>query len=91
MALQFDGLTWLRYLFLNRDVLYQREIQYAMPIEQLLTADLELSMMLHNVRDMEQLCSDLTYAIYTDDMEKFERERSDVNKVLKYFDEQEAN
>ena len=84
----FDGLTWLRYLFLNGDILYQREIEYAMPIEQLLTADFGLSMVLHNVRDMEQLCSDLTYAIYTDDMEKFEKERSDINRVLKYFDEQ---
>ena len=87
----FDGLTWLRYLFLNGDVLYQREIQYVMPIEQLLTADLELSMILHNVRDMEQLCSDLIYAIYTNDMEKFREEMLDVNKVIEYFNEQGVN
>ena len=87
----FDGLTWLRYLFLNGDVLYQREIQYAIPIEQLLTANLELSMILHNVRNMERLCSDLIYAIYTNDMEKFDEEMSDINKVLEYFNEQEGN
>ena len=80
----FDGLTWLRYLFLNGDVLYRREIEYAIPIEQLLTADLGLPMIRHNIQDMEQLRSDLTYAIYTNDTEKFERERLDINKVRSY-------
>ena len=87
----FDGLTWLRYLFLRGNVLYQREIEYAIPIEQLLTTDLELSMILHNIRDMEQLRSDLTYAIYTNDIEKFREEMSDINKVLDYFNEQGVN
>ena len=87
----FDGLTWLRYLFLGGDVLYQREIEYAIPIEQLLTADLGLSMILHNIRDMEQLRSDLTYAIYTNDMGRFKEEMSDICKVLRYFNEQEEN
>ena len=87
----FDGLTWLRYLFLNGNVLYRREIQYVMPIEQLLTADLGLSMMLHNIRDIEQLCNDLTYAIYANDMGKFKEEMSDINKVLEYFNEQGIN
>ena len=87
----FDGLTWLRYLFLGGDVLYQREIEYVIPIEQLLTTDLELPMILHNIRDMEQLRSDLTYAIYTNDMERFKEEMSDINKVLEYFNEQGVN
>ena len=87
----FDGLTWLRYLFLNGDALYQREIQYTIPVEQLFTADLELSTILHNIQDMEQLRSDLTYAIYTNDMGKFEEEMSDICKVLRYFNEQEEN
>ena len=87
----FDGLTWLRYLFLNGEVLYQKEIEYVIPIEQLLTADLGLSLILHNIQDMEQLRSDLTYAIYTNDMERFQREMSDICKVLEYFNEQEEN
>ena len=31
----FDGLTWLRYLFLNGDVLYQKELEYTLPIDQI--------------------------------------------------------
>ena len=87
----FDGLTWLRYLFLNGDVLYQREFEFAIPVEQLLTADLELSRMLHNVRGMEQLRNDLTYAIYTNDMEAFEIEILNISEGLKHFDEPEGN
>ena len=87
----FDGLTWLRYLFLGGDVLYQKEIEYAIPIEQLLTTDLELPMILHNIQNMEQLRSDLTYAIYTNDMERFKEEISDINRVLEYFNEQGVN
>ena len=56
-----------------------------------MTADLGLSLILHNIQDMEQLRSDLTYAIYTNDMERFQREMSDICKVLEYFNEQEEN
>ena len=83
----FDGLTWLRYLFLNGKTLYRTEIEHTLPVEKLLTANIELSMMIHNLRDMERLRSNLTYAIYTNDMEGFEREMSDICEVLKYFNE----
>ena len=85
----FDGLTWLRHLFLNGETLYRREIEYAVPTEQLLTANIELSMILHNIQDMEQARSDLTYAIYANDTEVLEKEMSDISKVLRYFNEQE--
>ena len=62
------GLTWLRYLFLNGDVLYQKELEYTLPTDQIMRAELGLSMMLHNVREMEQLRSNLIYAIHTNDM-----------------------
>lgn len=87
----FDGLTWLRHLFLNRETLYRREIEYVVPIEQLLTADIELSMILHNIQDMEQARSDLTYAIYANDMEVLEKETSEIYEVIRYFNEQEEN
>lgn len=87
----FDGLTWLRYLFLNGKTLYRREIEYAVPIEQLLTANTELSMILHNLQDMEQARSDLTYAIHANDMETLEEEMSEIHEVFRYFDEREEN
>ena len=87
----FDGLTWLRHLFLNGETLYRREIEYAVPIDQLLAANIELSMILHNLQDMEQARSDLTYAIYANDMKALEREMSEICEVLKYFNEQEEN
>ncbi len=87
----FDGLTWLRHLFLNGETLYRREIEYVVPIEQLLTANIELSMILHNLQDMEQARSDLTYAIHANDMKTLEKEMSEVYKVFRYFDEQEEN
>ncbi|MDE0087812.1 MAG: hypothetical protein OXU23_18965 [Candidatus Poribacteria bacterium] len=62
-----------------------------MPIEQLFTADIELSMILHNLQDMEQVRSDLTYAIYANDMKALEREMSEICEVIKYFNEQEEN
>lgn len=87
----FDGLTWMRYLFLNGNVLYQRELEYTLPIDQILTANLGLSMMLHNVSEMEQLRSNLIYAIHTNDMAEFEREISDLSKAFSAFNEQEEN
>lgn len=87
----FDGLTWLRHLFLNGETLYRREIEYAVPIEELLAADIELSMILHNLQDMEQARSDLIYAIYANDMKVLEKEMSEICEVLRYFNEQEEN
>ena len=81
----FDGLTWLRHLFLNGETLYRRETEYVVSIEQLLATNMELSMILHNVRSMEQLRSDLIYAMYTNNMEGFEKEMSDISKVLDIF------
>ena len=61
-----------------------------MDIGQLSTANnLELSMILHNIGYMEQLRSNLIYAISTNDMDKFNKELLDINDALKYFDEQE--
>lgn len=88
----FDSLTWLRYLFMNQSTLYKREIEYTMDIGQLSTAsNLELSIILHNIEYMEQLRSNLIYAISTNDMDKFNKEILDINDVLKHFNEQEGN
>ncbi len=87
----FDGLTWLRHLFLNGETLYRREIEYVVPIEQLLTADIELSMILHNIQDMEQARSDLAYAIYANDMAGLEKEMSEIYEIIRYFNKQEEN
>ena len=46
-------------------------------------------MMLHNVREMEQLRSNLIYAIHTNDMVKFEREISHLRETFKYLNQQE--
>lgn len=86
----FDGLTWLRYLFMNQSTLYKREIEYTVDIGQLSTANnFELSMILHNIEYMEQLRSNLIYAISTNDMDKFNKEILDISDVLKHFSEQE--
>ena len=83
----FDGLTWLRHLFLNGETLYRRETEYEVPVEQLLTSNIDLSMMLHNVQSMEELRSNLIYAFYTNEMEGFEGEISDISKILSMFNE----
>lgn len=83
----FDGLTWLRYFFSNGEVLYKQELQYAVPIKQLLNLNIDpkLFMMRHNIQEMERLRSHLVYAINTNNLEKFEIEMSDISKSSDHF------
>ena len=80
----FDGLTWMRYLFLDRSTLYKREVEYTVGVGQLVSAgNVELSIMIHNIEEMEHLRSDIIYAISVGDMSDFELEKADVCAALK--------
>lgn len=79
----FDGLTWLRYLFLNDATFYKREFQYVMPISSLLTADNIMdSVIVHNVVELEKLRSNLAYALITNDISLYNKERTSLSEVL---------
>lgn len=77
----FDGLTWLRYYFSNNEVLYKKELQYALSIGKLTGGDLENEMWRNNITEMNELRSHLVYSIFTDDFEKFTNEFSDINDL----------
>ena len=76
----FDGLTWLRYYFSRKEVLYQKEFQYALPIDGLIRGGgLKNRMWRHNITAMTELHSDLVFSIRTNDYGNFTIEFSDVN------------
>lgn len=79
----FDGLAWMRYVFLSGSALYKREAEYAIDINQLIsTGNIELSIMLHNIAEMERLRSHIICSIGVDDMTVFQSEIADVGTAL---------
>ncbi|MCB9452379.1 MAG: hypothetical protein H6672_13160 [Anaerolineaceae bacterium] len=68
----FDGLTWLRFVFHKDSTLYKREFEYLVQPSSLLGADIESSIIAHNIREIERLRSDLGYALATSDFSAYE-------------------
>lgn len=79
----FDGLTWHRYYFEDKSTLYRREFEFRVPASKLSTPEnVELSLILHNIRELERLNADLVYARTVDDYNEFDAEMIHLNEVL---------
>lgn len=68
----FDGLSWLRYFFLDNNALYVREYEYRLRSNQLDNLDsTRAQIVLHNINQIAELHADLTYASVTEDYTAF--------------------
>jgi hypothetical protein len=79
----FDGLTWHRYFFADRTTYYKREFEFRVTSSELSPEkDIPLSIMLHNIREIEQLRADLVYARTVGDNAAFLSDLVHLNKAL---------
>ncbi len=79
----FDGLSWLRYFFHERTTLYRREYEFIGDFQGISPSlDIDTAITHHNIREMEELRSDLIYQSVVADNTLFSEEKRILQDIL---------